>query len=104
MSEKQSIILNIDDVEYTTFSTPSYDKKQKWTHPDERVITSIIPGTIVEIFVKVGDKVNEGDPMLIIEAMKMNNRINFGMSGVVGEINVKPGDIVSKGHVLIIMK
>lgn len=104
MNEKESIKIIIDEVEYTTYSTPSFDKKQKWSHPDERIITSIIPGTIVDVFVKEGDKVKEGDPMLIIEAMKMNNRINFAMSGTIDKIEIKPGDIVSKGRVLIIMK
>lgn len=104
MNEKESIKIVIDEVEYTTYSTPSFDKKQKWSHPDERIITSIIPGTIVDVFVKEGDKVKEGDQMLIIEAMKMNNRINFAMPGTIDKIHIKPGDIVSKGRVLIVMK
>ncbi|MDD3740303.1 MAG: acetyl-CoA carboxylase biotin carboxyl carrier protein subunit [Bacteroidales bacterium] len=94
----------IDDVEYETNSIKSFDKRKKWTQPDDRRIKSIIPGTIVEVFVNNGDEVNEGDAMLVIEAMKMNNQIKFERNGIVDKILVKPGDIVSRGHEMIILK
>lgn len=94
----------IDETEYSTNSTPSFDKKKKWSHPDDRNVKSIIPGTIVEIFVKEGQSVLDGGQMLVIEAMKMNNQIKFGRNGVIDKILVKPGDIVTKGQNLIILK
>ncbi len=102
--ENKQIKINIDEVEYTTHSSPSYDKKVKWEHPDGRIITSIIPGTVVEILVKEGDVVNEAGDMLIIEAMKMNNQMKFPQSGIVDKIHVAPGDIVAKGQKLISLK
>jgi len=104
MEEKKKIIITIDDCEYSTFSTPSYDKKVKWSQPDDRNIVAIIPGTIVDIFVKEGDKVKKGDNMLIIEAMKMNNQIVFDKGGIVDKVLVSKGDIVAKGQILIILK
>lgn len=104
MEELKKITIIIDDAEYTTYSTPAFDRTPKWEHPDDRNIAAIIPGTIVEIFVKEGDKVSDGGAMLVIEAMKMNNQIKFGRDGIVDKILVKPGDIVSKGQNLMILK
>ncbi|MCK9255566.1 MAG: acetyl-CoA carboxylase biotin carboxyl carrier protein subunit [Bacteroidales bacterium] len=104
MSENRKLKIIVDDVEYESFSTPAFDKKQKWTKPNDKIINSIIPGTIIEVFVKKGDKVKEGDAMLIIEAMKMNNKINFFKDGIVDEVLVKSGDIVAKNQNLIILK
>ncbi len=104
MEEQKKIIIKVDESEYTTYSTPAYDRIPKWEHPDDRYIAAIIPGTIVGISVKEGDAVSDGEPMLVIEAMKMNNQIKFGRSGIVDKILVKPGDIVSKGQNLMILK
>lgn len=104
MEENKKIVITIDDFDYSTFSTPAFDKKTKWSQPDDRYIGAIIPGTIVDIFVKVGDKVKAGDNMLVIEAMKMNNQITFDRDGIVDQILVSKGSVVSKGQTLIILK
>lgn len=100
MDEKK-IIVNLDDTKYQTYSTPANDKRLKWEIPDDKVFKSIIPGTVVEVFVKEGDKVEEGDRMLIIEAMKMNNEFAFHRSGTVKAVHVKTSDIVAKGKILL---
>ena len=99
-----NIKITIDDIQYETSSIASFEKKKKWIRPDERIISSIIPGTVVEISVKNGDPVKEGDSMLVIEAMKMNNQIKFDKKGIVDQVLVKPGDIISKGQNMIILK
>lgn len=60
-----------------------------------------IPGTIVDIFVKVGQTVKEGDKLLLLYAMKMNNDICAPISGKVKTINIKTGENVSKNDILI---
>ncbi|MHB9140639.1 MAG: acyl-CoA carboxylase biotin carboxyl carrier protein subunit, partial [Paludibacter sp.] len=55
------------------------------------VIQSIIPGTIISIFVKEGDVVTEGSPLLILEAMKMLNRIEMPFTARIKKINVELG-------------
>lgn len=104
MTELKKITIKVDDSEYSTYSTPVYDRTAKWTHPDDRIVKAIIPGTIVEVFVKEGDSIKDGGAMLVIEAMKMNNQIKFVRDGIVDKILVKPGDIVAKGHSLMILK
>ena len=58
------------------------------------VVTAPLPGIILSVDVKVGDKVKDGDDLLILEAMKMENSITATCSGTVKQIFVKPGDAV----------
>ncbi|MFO7801860.1 MAG: pyruvate carboxylase subunit B, partial [Desulfovermiculus sp.] len=62
-----------------------------------------MPGMIIRFEVDEGEEVNEGDPLLILEAMKMENSINAPASGKVKEIRFKEGDSVKKGDVLVVI-
>ena len=62
-----------------------------------------LPGTISSINVKVGDKVNVGDTVVVLEAMKMRNNIEAENSGTVTSILVNQGDSVMEGATLITM-
>lgn len=64
-------------------------------------VTTSMPGTIVAVKVKVGDKVKAGDGVLVIEAMKMENEIQAATSGVVVAVNVGKGDAVTPDEALI---
>ena len=59
-----------------------------------------LPGTISSINVKVGDKVNVGDTVVVLEAMKMQNNIEAENSGTVTSILVNQGDSVMEGATL----
>lgn len=63
-----------------------------------------IQGSVVDIKVKVGDKVNKGDVVLLIEAMKLENEVNANVSGVVTEIAVSKGQSVSNKQLLLKIK
>jgi len=60
-----------------------------------------MPGTIVDVKVKAGDKVNAGDGVLVIEAMKMENEIQAPTGGIVVGVHVKKGDSVTPDETLI---
>lgn len=62
-----------------------------------------IPGQILEVFVKEGDEVTAGQPVLKMEAMKMENVINAHLAGIVGAIRVNAGDAVSQGQELLVI-
>jgi len=64
-------------------------------------LTSSMPGTVVEIMVKAGDKVKAGDPVLVIEAMKMENEVPAPVSGTVRAVNVAKGDSVNPDEALV---
>lgn len=63
-----------------------------------------MPGLILEITVKESETVNEGDPLLILEAMKMENVLTSPRDGVVKTISVKQGETVDKNALLIIFE
>ena len=66
-------------------------------------ITAPMQGTIVKVTVAVGDTVEVGQSVLVLEAMKMENHINAEQGGTVKEIRVNGGDTVSAGDVLVVV-
>jgi glutaconyl-CoA/methylmalonyl-CoA decarboxylase subunit gamma len=60
-----------------------------------------IPGVVSKIFVSQGDTVEEGDPLLVLEAMKMQNRIFASHGGVIASIEVQEQEEVSDGQILL---
>ena len=60
-----------------------------------------MPGTIVDVLVKVGDVVKAGDPVLITEAMKMETEIQAPISGKVIAVHVVKGDSVNPDEALV---
>ena len=67
----------------------------------EGCVTTAMPGSIVDVKVKAGDKVNAGDAVLVIEAMKMENEIQASVTGVVVAVHVKKGDTVTPDESLL---
>lgn len=66
-------------------------------------ITSPFPGIIIDVRVSVGAKVNKGDVLVIVEAMKMENEIVAPSSGVVKDIKVSKGATVDTGEILVVL-
>ncbi|WP_432404904.1 biotin/lipoyl-containing protein [Wukongibacter sp. M2B1] len=66
-------------------------------------IAAPMPGTILDIKVNVGDTVSNGDVLLILEAMKMENEIMAPADGKVVSVNVSKGASVNAGDVLIVL-
>lgn len=64
-------------------------------------VKSPLPGTITSVCVQVGDKVKDGDTVVVLEAMKMQNNIETEFTGTVTSISVKQGDSVLEGAVLL---
>ena len=62
-----------------------------------------LPGTIMQIYVNVGDEVKRGDKILMYEAMKMENNFLAEVDGVIKDIKVRVGDNVLQGAVLVVI-
>jgi len=60
-----------------------------------------VPGKIVNVMVKPGDKVEEGAPVVVLEAMKMENELHAPKKGTVAAVLVKKGDQAEKGQLLV---
>jgi acetyl-CoA/propionyl-CoA carboxylase, biotin carboxylase, biotin carboxyl carrier protein len=67
-------------------------------------VTVPMQGTIVKVLVNVGDHVEVGQALCVLEAMKMENHINAETAGTVKEIRVKPGDTVGAGDVVAVIE
>jgi biotin carboxyl carrier protein len=67
-------------------------------------VKSPLPGVIIQLFVKEGDKLKRGDKILVYEAMKMENNLIAEKDGTVKSLKVKLGDNVLQGDVLLEME
>ena len=68
------------------------------------VLTADIPGLVVEIKVAPGQKVHQGEPVIVVEAMKMQNELCAGVAGTVAEIPVGEGQSVNPGDTLLVIE
>ena len=67
-------------------------------------ISADIPGLVVQIKVSVGQVVHKGEPVIVVEAMKMQNELAATTSGTVIEVSVSEGDAVNPGDPLVIIE
>ncbi|MFO7932787.1 MAG: biotin/lipoyl-containing protein [Bacteroidales bacterium] len=89
-----------------TVETPFSLKRRKRLEKEGETASSVsieapMPGKIIDILVEEGSDVKEGEPLLILEAMKMQNEISSHVSGVVQSVSVKKNDSVMKDDILI---
>lgn len=106
---EEVIVETLSEIEVSSGATSSGGKKKaassttsgrpRATHAGH--VTTSMPGTIVAVKVKVGDKVKAGDGVLVIEAMKMENEIQAATSGVIVAVNVNKGDAVTPDEALL---
>lgn len=62
-----------------------------------------ISGSVRAVTVKVGDRVDQGDKLVVVEAMKMEVNVFAGSSGVVVALNVTPGSVVEAGQTSVVL-
>jgi len=67
-------------------------------------ITANMPGTVLNVLVAAGDKVTEGQEVLMLESMKMEIPVESQGAGSVSEIKVNVGDFVNEGDVLLVLE
>ena len=70
----------------------------------QEIVKSPMPGIIKSIDVAVGDQINEGDTLLILEAMKMENPIVAPVGGKISEVSILQGQSVKGGDKLIVIE
>lgn len=80
-------------------STKAFRKKAEPTNKEH--VGATMPGSILEVLVKKGDRVEQGAPVIITEAMKMETTLRSAISGVVDQIYVVDGDVIDSGDLLI---
>jgi len=88
---------------FETRLTKKFARRKLYQRQDPRSIRAVIPGVVAEIHTRGGAAVKQGDPLLVLEAMKMLNRILSPQDGTVKVIRVAMGEKVAKGQALIEM-
>lgn len=94
--------LLINDDKYRTTFTKKYENRKKWVKPNKKEMHSFIPGTIINVNVKDGDKVKKGDVLFLLEAMKMLNTITAAEDATIKKVYVQVGEKIPKG--LLVLK
>ena len=93
--------LNINSSLYKTRIDGKFENRKQYAPADPKIILSFIPGTVTHIFVAEGQVVKKGEELMILDAMKMKNKLKCNMDGRIKSIAVEKGAKVSKGTVLI---
>tara|TARA_Y100000590_G_scaffold99448_1_gene113074 strand:+ start:95 stop:487 length:393 start_codon:yes stop_codon:yes gene_type:complete len=84
-------------------SSPKREGRSRNSSSRSGNISSPIPGKVVSIHVSVGDQVEEGAVLLILEAMKMQNEVQAPISGTVTELNCETGDSIEANSPLVVI-
>jgi glutaconyl-CoA/methylmalonyl-CoA decarboxylase subunit gamma len=105
---KYEILFN--DISYTfTVETPFSLQRMKLLNskkgkPEKEFVKAPMPGKIIDVLVRENTNVLRGEPLVILEAMKMQNEIQSPVNGQIISISVKPGNNVMKDDLLIEIK
>ncbi len=106
-TESNSKILKmlIDGKEATVNLMPNVTTtKSDSTFDKGRYLTSSIPGKVISILVNKGDHVKKGDPIIVVESMKMQVRIKAHKDGVIKDIKVKEGATIARNDTIAIIE
>ena len=93
--------LCISETEYETRFTKKFQNRKPYVAPDPNKVQCVIPGVIQKVYVRPGQSVRKGEPLCILEAMKMQNDIVSPFDGRVKTVNIEPGRMVTKGELLV---
>lgn len=101
--------VSIDDsqfkvqVEQEKFLSPKREARSRSSSARSGTISSPIPGKVVSMHISVGDRVEEGSVLMILEAMKMQNEVQAPISGTVAELNCETGDSIEANSPLVVI-
>ncbi|TLX75321.1 biotin/lipoyl-binding protein [Labilibacter sediminis] len=105
MSDKDELVgFKVHSLEYQTKITKKFANRKPWKTPNPNEIYSYIPGTILQVNVSEGQEVKEGESLLVLEAMKMQNQIEMPFTGKVKKICVGEGDKIPKNELMIVIE
>ena len=96
--------LIIQGAVYKTTYTRKFEQRVNWEAPNDNMLYSFIPGTIIDIFVKPKQKLKEGETILLLEAMKMQNQVRMPFDGEIVKINVKKDEVIPNRYLMVEIK
>jgi biotin carboxyl carrier protein len=101
MTDDSFQTLLLEDAAYETRLTRKFTRRKFYAAPNPKKLLAFIPGVIQKIHVKPGQRVKRGDPLLVLEAMKMKNDLASPRDGSVKDIYVRVGQMVAKDVLLL---
>lgn len=87
-----------------TQSSPTPTAAKPKLPVDAGAVTSPMAGAVKSVLVEESEEVKEGQALIILEAMKMENQITAPVAGTVKSVDVKEGESVQEGHVLLVLE
>lgn len=102
--EKEMKTLIVQGAIYKTTFTKKFENRVNYESPNQNLIYSFIPGTVVDIFVKPKQKVKEGETLLLLEAMKMENQVRMPFDGTIMKVHVKKDEVIPKRYLMMEIK
>lgn len=104
-SNDGSFIVQINSIHYRCLRNDQLNNKIDYSESnqqsDQGSLYSPMPGKVIKINVKAGDRVNRGTVLIVVEAMKMENNIVASGSAIVDKLNVNEGEMVDKSRLLV---
>ena len=100
----QSLSLRVSGLAVAAATPPATPPRLTARRPvraDVGAVLAIMPGRIVRVLVEAGQEVQEGDPVCVLEAMKMESELRARQDGTVRRVHVHPGDDVERDQVLV---
>ncbi|MDQ4109682.1 MAG: biotin/lipoyl-binding protein [Actinomycetota bacterium] len=92
----------------SSFGHTALRKRPRFTDPATQTqpgsLLAPMPGSVISVLAEAGSSVTEGQPLLVLEAMKMQHTVTAPTDGVLTQINVKPGTQVAAGEVLAVVE
>ncbi|MER6974302.1 biotin carboxylase N-terminal domain-containing protein [Nocardioides sp. NPDC000445] len=92
----------------SSFGHTALRKRPRFTDPATQTqpgsLLAPMPGSVISVLAETGSDVTEGQPLLVLEAMKMQHTVTAPTDGVLAQINVKPGTQVAAGEVLAVVE
>ena len=98
---RERITFHVDGTDYETHTTRKWQQRKPRVPDDQGSVATMIPGLILEVLVRPGQRVERGDGVVVLEAMKMANQVTSPWAGTVERVLVAEGDNVPKGAVLV---
>jgi biotin carboxyl carrier protein len=100
-TRKDALTLVLDDTAYETAVSARFARRKAYVPHDPRQVLCAIPGVVRKVHVKPGERVRRGQPLLVIEAMKMQNDVASPEDAVVKSVPATAGRMVTKGQRLV---
>lgn len=100
MESKDLQILHLENGDFITTLSNKYLTRKPYSPSFRRTVNAVIPGTILDVYVRKDQIVFEGDPLCVMDSMKMNNTVCAPEGGRISEIYITTGSSVGKGQIM----